>query len=127
MLLIVSASIGSTTEVLMPSVSPRMVVVVGKEGYAMVTAYSELDSCHNKDCLMASGKRAYVGAIACPRYLKLSTRVSIDGIIYVCEDRYSNKLSDRFDIFIGYGETSYESAKNFGIKQLPVVIYPEGL
>ena len=66
---------------------------------------------------MASGNRAYVGAIACPRSIKLYTRVIIDGKPYICEDRTSKVYDGRFDIFMGYGEQSYEQAKQFGIQK----------
>lgn len=47
---------------------------------ATVTAYSELDSCHYPGCPMASGKKAYIGAVACPRHIKLGTTVIISGL-----------------------------------------------
>ncbi|MEK6879473.1 MAG: hypothetical protein AABY22_07700 [Nanoarchaeota archaeon] len=87
---------------------------------AVITAYSELDSCHYDDCIMASGIRAYIGAVACPRHIKLSTRVFIDGTPYICEDRYNKDLSDRFDIFFGYGQDSHEKAKQFGVQKKEV-------
>ena len=46
---------------------------------ATVMAYSELDSCHFPNCIMSSGKRAYIGAVACPRKYKLGTKVNIGG------------------------------------------------
>lgn len=86
-----------------------------------VTAYSELDSCHSgPDCLMASGKRAYVGAVACPRDVKLGDKVVIDGKNYTCEDRTAQKYDGRYDIFMGYGEESHKKALNFGIKHLEI-------
>jgi len=85
------------------------------EFVAVVTAYSEIDSCHTgASCLMASGKKAYVGAIACPRNIKFGTRVLIDDKPYTCEDRVSTKYPERFDIFMGYGEKSYEKAIKYG-------------
>lgn len=84
-----------------------------------VTAYSEIDSCHY-NCLMASGKKAYVGAIACPRNWELGVKVLIEGEIYTCEDRYNKNLSDRIDIFQGYGLEAYQLAKEFGVKKLVV-------
>jgi tartrate dehydratase beta subunit/fumarate hydratase class I family protein len=69
---------------------------------------------------MASGKRAYIGAVACPRDWKLGTKVMIDGVEYTCEDRYNKDLSDRIDIFQGYGIQSHEVAVNYG-KQVKLV------
>jgi 3D (Asp-Asp-Asp) domain-containing protein len=91
---------------------------------AQITAYSEIDSCHTGfNCLMASGKPAYVGAIACPRNIKLGTVVMIDDKQYTCEDRVSLKYPERFDIFLGYGEQSYRDAINFGIQKKVVRIF----
>lgn len=91
---------------------------------AEVTAYSEIDSCHYENCLMASGNKAYIGAIACPRYLPLYTRVVIDDNPYICEDRVSKQYPNRFDIFMGYGKESYEKAIHFGNQKKQVQIYP---
>jgi hypothetical protein len=54
---------------------------------------------------MASGKIVYEGAVACPRNLKLGTKVIIDGKTYTCEDRYATWLdatrgAPTFDIFV---------------------------
>ena len=114
---------------LFPIFEPNVIEVYNdfKVIEADITGYSEFDSCHYKNCIMASGKRAYIGAIACPRDIKLSTRVSIDGKVYICEDRTSKVYNGRFDIFFGYGKESFEDAKNFGIKTVQVLIYEEGL
>ncbi|MHA1280289.1 MAG: hypothetical protein ACTSQ8_24205, partial [Candidatus Helarchaeota archaeon] len=97
--------------------------VVNCDNTKPITAYSEFDSCHTGDsCLMASGNKAYIGAIACPRDIKLYTRVVIDGIPYVCEDRTSIKYDGRFDIFMGYGERAYEEAIQYGIQYREVWI-----
>jgi len=80
----------------------------------LITAYSEFDSCHYEDCKMASGKSAYVGAIACPRNWELGKQVIIDGKTYTCEDRYNLNLEDRIDIFMGYGEENYLKAVSYG-------------
>lgn len=88
----------------------------------LTTAYSEFDSCHTgKSCLMASGRKAYIGAVACPRWMKLKTKVTIDGVSYICEDRYKLTLSDRIDIFQGYGKEAYDKAIKYG-KQTKLVI-----
>ena len=71
---------------------------------------------------MASGNKAYIGAIACPRSLKMYTRVSIDNNLYICEDRTSEKYDGRFDIFIGYGEEAYKKAIVFGKQKKSVQV-----
>jgi 3D (Asp-Asp-Asp) domain-containing protein len=94
---------------------------------AVITAYSEYDSCHTgASCLMASGKKAYVGAIACPRNIRLGTRVIIDNNPYVCEDRVSLKYPERFDIFMGYGQDAYNKALSYG-KQTKKVSLEQGV
>lgn len=90
--------------------------------WADVTAYSEIDSCHFKDCLMSNGIPAKIGYIACPRNLIHGTIVEIDGLEYECGDRYNKDLSYRFDIFMGYGKESHEVAKVFGKQTLAVKI-----
>jgi len=91
---------------------------------AEVTNYSELDSCHTgKSCLMANGKKAHIGALACPRNLRLGTRVIIDNTPYVCEDRVSLKYPNRFDIFAGYGKASYLKALKYGKQVKEIAIY----
>jgi 3D (Asp-Asp-Asp) domain-containing protein len=89
---------------------------------AEVTAYSEIDSCHYPGCIMASGERAYTGAIACPRELDLGLRVRIGDEFYVCEDRTAKRFNGRFDIFMGYGPEAHQKALEFGINELEVVI-----
>lgn len=89
---------------------------------AETTAYSEIDSCHYEGCPMASGKRAYVGAVACPRSMELGTKILIDGKEYTCEDRTAKKYDGRFDIFMGYGEESYQTAISYGIQKKEIAI-----
>lgn len=75
---------------------------------AVLTQYSRADSCHNMrngKCLMASGRAVYVGAVACPYFLELGTKIVIDGETYTCEDRYAKWLDKRrgmptVDVFV---------------------------
>lgn len=68
---------------------------------AVVTAYtaqrSETDDTPE---IMASGKRIYTNAIACPRRYPFGTKVIIDNKEYTCEDRLAQKYDDRFDILM---------------------------
>jgi hypothetical protein len=72
-----------------------------------------VDSCHNpkivngkKLCLTAIGRDTHEGVtVACPRFIKLGTKVEILGKTYICEDRYSTYLDKlrklpTFDIFL---------------------------
>lgn len=94
---------------------------------AEVTAYSEVDSCHYKNCAMATGNRAYIGAVACPRSIELYTRVVIDGKPYICEDRTHKDYDGRFDIFMGYGKENYKKALTFGKQTKEVQVLPKGV
>lgn len=96
---------------------------------ATVTAYSELDSCHNKtkagDCITASGhvlqsKDAWQLA-ACPRKYPLGTLVEFwtgqEPLYLTCVDRTARYLDGRFDVWVGYGREAHEAALDFGKKQ----------
>lgn len=88
-----------------------------------VTAYSEIDSCHYFDCRMANNRRAEYGYVACPRNIKLGTQYEIMGLGYfICGDRYAKRLSDRLDVFLGYGFNNYQQALNWGKKTMFVRI-----
>lgn len=103
-------------------VRPTPVVSTGEQVIAHVTAYSGVESCHYAGCPMASGKVAYVGAVACPSWYKLGTRVEILGEVYTCEDRTATRFDGRFDIFMGMTQEAYQKALRFGIKNLTVTI-----
>jgi len=91
-----------------------------------VSMYSRKDSCHNpKDgkCLTAIGRDTKEGqTIACPRSLKLGTKVQINGHVYTCEDRYANfvqqRHGDTYDIFV----EDQPTAIKFGRQTLTVAI-----
>lgn len=87
-----------------------------------ITGYSAIESCFYKNCLMASGNPAYVGAVACPRSIHLGARVKIFGKTYTCEDRTALYLDGRFDIFFGYSTTSQKEAMKFGLRRAIVEI-----
>ena len=87
-----------------------------------VTAYSSWETCQRTDCIMASGKKAYIGAIACPRDLDFGTKVVIKGKEYTCEDRTALRYNGRYDIFMGYGFYAYQEAMQFGKQKLEVII-----
>lgn len=94
---------------------------------ASVTAYSGVESCHYPGCPTASGKRAYVGGVACPRSVKLGTKIEIAGKEYTCEDRTAKWIERRygpaFDIFMGHDKAAHKKALQWGRKKLEVKIY----
>ncbi|MEW6606053.1 MAG: hypothetical protein AB1414_01195 [bacterium] len=79
---------------------------------AIVTCYSPYESCSNSGCIMASGKKVYSSAIACPRKYKFGTKVEIDGEEFICKDRTARRFDGRFDIF----KWDYQEALNCGKK-----------
>lgn len=89
-----------------------------------VSHYSEKDSCHypvKGGCLTASGKIAKIGMIATNLY-PFGTKLLIGGQEYIVEDRISKRYGQtRIDVWTGYGEEAYQTAKANGIKYLEVV------
>lgn len=67
---------------------------------ATFTAYSAGDG-FTPSQTMASGRRVYVGAVACPRAMKLGTVIEIEGMgRFTCEDRMAQRLEGLFDIYM---------------------------
>lgn len=96
-------------------------------GTARITAYSEFDSCHYPDgkggCLNAYNETIQKGQIACPRNYKKGTMIEIDGLgKFKCMDKTAEWVQEdlgmTFDVWIGYGQESYDEAVAFGNKQL---------
>lgn len=88
-----------------------------------VSAYTAIETCKNTSCIMASGKKAYVGAAACPRKYPLGTKLELEGMgTFTCEDRTAKKYDGRFDLFFGYDQSDYQRAINFGIQKKKITI-----
>lgn len=87
-----------------------------KEAFcATITAYNaEIGQTDSEPLIMASGKKVYPGAIACPKRFKFGDKVEIQGKIYICEDRMALRYRDGnyFDIYL----ESKKEAKSFGRK-----------
>jgi 3D (Asp-Asp-Asp) domain-containing protein len=88
----------------------------------ITTAYSEYDSCHYDNCIMANGERAYVGAVAC-NCLPIGTEIEVAGVKYVVRDRHSKQLECRVDIFFGGGIDAYNKAIQYGKQIKTIKIY----
>jgi len=69
---------------------------------------------------MASGKKVYPGAAACPEFLEFGTKVEIEGKIYTCEDRMHKRYRDKWYFDIWMPEKAY--AYEFGRQLLEVKI-----
>lgn len=76
---------------------------------ATFTAYSAGDG-FTPSNTMASGKKVYLGAVACPRSMALGTVIEVQGKKYTCEDRKAKRFDGEFDIYM---ETKAE-ALQFG-------------
>lgn len=66
---------------------------------------------------MASGRKVYPGAIACPNGYKFGDKIEIEGMgVYTCEDRMNIRYRDKqnFDVYF----EDYDEAIKFGRKQL---------
>lgn len=86
----------------------------GKASWYEITGY-----CLNQQP-MASGKKVYKGAIACPGFLKLGTRVEIKGQEYICEDRMALKYRDGNYIDIWF--ENCQEALNWGRRKMLLTI-----
>ena len=90
-----------------------------------ITNYSAIDSCHypvKGGCLTASGTIASETTIACPRHWPFGVKVLIESKEYICEDRYNSNLSDRIDLWAGYGKKAHLDALAFGIQVKEIII-----
>jgi len=83
---------------------------------AEFSAYTaSVDETDENPLIMASGKIVYIGAIACPRHIKLGTVIELkSGVRYTCEDRMNIRYKNNFDIFM----SSKGEALDFGRKSL---------
>lgn len=89
---------------------------------AEISAYTAIETCGDT-CNMKSGKKAYVGAAACPRHIELGTWVLIDGYgTVICEDRTADWTDGKFDIFFGYSEADYQRALQWGVQTRKITI-----
>jgi 3D (Asp-Asp-Asp) domain-containing protein len=85
-----------------------------------VSAYNaEVGQTDDRPFEMASGKNVYSGAIACPRNIKLGTKIEINNKIYTCEDRMNKRYNNNVDIFMW----SKSEALNFGRQKLLTKIF----
>ena len=88
---------------------------------AIITAYtSSEDETDDRPWETASGERAERGTIACPSRLDFGTRVRIQGIEYVCNDRMNIRYRDKdhFDIWVA----SKNEAFAWGKREIEVEI-----
>lgn len=92
---------------------------------AIVTAYSPKETCpqgKSENCINASNSRPISGlSVACPRRLKKTQRVIIQGHTYRCDDRTASRYDGRLDIYV----ESYAEAINFGKQKLTIFLYDE--
>ena len=86
--------------------------------HATFTSYSVGDG-YTPSTVMASGKKVYVGAAACPRSIAIGTKIDVEGVgVLTCEDRKSLAHDGEFDIY----SNSIKDALSFGKKVLGYTI-----
>jgi 3D (Asp-Asp-Asp) domain-containing protein len=114
-----SLAISSSTRTIIienpPILSPDSDFLIAK-----VTGYtSSISETDNDPFTTASNKPVRLGIVACPRKIAFGTKVEIDNLVYVCEDRTSRRLDGIFDIWF----PDRQSAMNFGsqIKSVKIV------
>lgn len=82
------------------------------------TAFIPTITRHRKTArMMASGKKTYKGAIACPSWVELGTRIEVENIgVFTCEDRMAKeyRYTENFDILV----LDYDEAMEFGRQHL---------
>ena len=91
-------------------------------GMILTSAYSEIETCPNRECLTASGKLAREDLVACPRWMALGEKVEIDGKVYECADRLHKRYDNRIDFWMGYGEEGYLKAVDYGLQWKQVLL-----
>lgn len=90
--------------------------------YAYTTAYNTLAyQTDNTPCIGADGTNicGRTDVVACPRNIKLGTRVKIDGKLYQCTDRTNLKYDGRFDISF---DKDLKGALEYGIQFKEITI-----
>jgi len=93
-----------------PQIKNEPVPVIWEE--AVFTSYSAGDG-YTPGTVMASGKIVYVGAVACPRSMRLGTVIELeDGRALTCEDRKALRFDGEFDIYA----STVDEAIQFGRK-----------
>lgn len=87
---------------------------------AWITQYTCVESSRNGVCINASGRRPVEGvSVACPRTIKLTTKVRINNLDYQCDDRTHSRFEGRFDIFV----EDYQKALAWGKQWKEIKIY----
>lgn len=96
--------------------APVSVAIKEAWSVAEFSAYTaSVDETDASPLIMASGKEVYIGAIACPRDIKLGTTIEVKGHgVYVCEDRMNARYTNHFDLFM----LTKAEAREFGRKSL---------
>lgn len=99
-------------------------IVEEPEYYTINVTYTHYDACYDccgkTDGITASGAKATANhTIAAPKEYPFGTRVEINGIIYVVEDRGGSVKNNRFDIYVD----SHQEAINRGVGYGEAKIY----
>jgi len=104
-------------EIHIPKIEEVAEIVEEELKVAEFSAYtSREEETDSNPFTMASGKRVYEGAIACPTKYSFGTKVKANGSIYICEDRMAKRFREGnyFDIWFN----NYDDAISFGRRDL---------
>jgi len=100
------------------------VVTCPNKFYAETTEYTKIETCPNHQCHTADGRIPEKDKVAaCPRRLRLGTRLLVADQEYTCTDRTANRFDGRFDLYHGATETDYEEAIKYGkqVKEITIL------
>lgn len=98
--------------------TPEFVIKARFTGYS-----SEVHQTDDTPEIMASGRKVYAGAIACPREYPFGAKIKIGEETYICEDRMNRRFEEaeipHFDIWF----PTRSEALAFGVRYLEVEVY----
>jgi 3D (Asp-Asp-Asp) domain-containing protein len=97
-------------------------VVCPNEKVFEISAYNTVpEQTDSSPCIAASGDNicGRNDVVACSRQYKLGTKFVINGKTYTCLDRLASKYDHRIDVSF---DKDLQGAKNWGVKQLQVII-----
>lgn len=100
--------------------SSRVTGTSGKSGIYKVTAYCPCTKCCGKtDGITASGKKAQANhTVAAPSTFAFGTKVKINGVVYVVEDRGGAIQGNRIDIYMN----THQEALAWGVRYLELEV-----
>ena len=90
---------------------------VKAKNYVKVTFSSGIELCKNNPCITASGRKPTKQTASCPRNIKLGTKIKLNGVEYICEDRLSKKMDGYYNVYLGDDIEAYNKALALGTRK----------